>query len=324
MLHDVHRLRLRASRCGALGFPRFGERGLKRADFAILHIDGLRVGLGSHRPFRPMFGRPSGDLNYVVARFLGQSALARKPTADASGTAVVGGRRETEVPELLDQVAQKCGRRRQRLKRIERILSPRSAAVPGMNCAMPLAPTGLTTLERKRLSCQIRRLNSGVGRSFSSAASLKTLHMDSRVGSAVCCDACDRLLCLLSRSILASLSFPIAASIDERVAAAGFAGRRTSCVALTRWRIRRQVSLRSTRLRRCFLVSALTSADFRTGAGLENGVDWLSKKIRQERKRAQSRGDAAFNDPEFPRLDAPPPRVGRANPNRQSSSPRAR
>ncbi len=46
---------------------------------------------------------------------------------------------------------------------------PRSAAVPGMNCAMPCAPFGLTASERKRLSFQISRVKKPTGRSWSAA-----------------------------------------------------------------------------------------------------------------------------------------------------------
>ncbi len=48
--------------------------------------------------------------------------------------------------------------------------SPRSAAVPGMNWAMPCAPFGLTACGLKRLSFQIRRTNNIGGRPVASAS----------------------------------------------------------------------------------------------------------------------------------------------------------
>ena len=47
--------------------------------------------------------------------------------------------------------------------------SPRSAAVPGMNCAIPCAPFGLTASLRKRLSFQISRVKNPIGRPLSAA-----------------------------------------------------------------------------------------------------------------------------------------------------------
>src|SRR5688500_2591905 len=40
---------------------------------------------------------------------------------------------------------------------------PRSCAVPGMNCAIPCAPTGLTAVARKLLSCQINLVRKEMG-----------------------------------------------------------------------------------------------------------------------------------------------------------------
>jgi hypothetical protein len=47
--------------------------------------------------------------------------------------------------------------------------SPRSMAVPGMNCAIPCAPFGLTALGLKRLSRQMSRTNAMGGKPRDSA-----------------------------------------------------------------------------------------------------------------------------------------------------------
>ena len=52
---------------------------------------------------------------------------------------------------------------------LERIVRPRSSAVPGMNWAMPCAPFGLTACGLKRLSFQISRTNGIGGKPLASA-----------------------------------------------------------------------------------------------------------------------------------------------------------
>src|SRR5215813_6558154 len=59
---------------------------------------------------------------------------------------------------------------------------PRSAAVPGMNCAMPWAPFGLTALGSNRLSSQISRTNGIAGKPMRKACSFISGHTISTKG----------------------------------------------------------------------------------------------------------------------------------------------
>ena len=86
-----------------------------------------------------------------MLRFLRQLALFGKPVLDAFWTRIVGSGSEAKIAKLARQIAQQASRLRYCLQRIEgsRLLS---AAVSGMNCAMPSAPAELITPGLKPLS----------------------------------------------------------------------------------------------------------------------------------------------------------------------------
>ena len=104
---------------GALGAAGAGCRELGRSDAwrvaGNADLPGPRV-----RPL-PLLDGVTGHAANVSKRLRWQRAFSTEPLLHALGTGVVGGGREPEIAELGAQLAQKLGRFRQRLGRIERI-----------------------------------------------------------------------------------------------------------------------------------------------------------------------------------------------------------
>ena len=110
--------------------PFFGDphrRGLRHADFDRRDARATRV-LRQQRFFRPgvdagpALGGMAGDVAHVCLRFIRQLAAPRHPVLHAPGAGIIGSRGETDVAELLQQLAQELGRHRKRMQRIEWIL----------------------------------------------------------------------------------------------------------------------------------------------------------------------------------------------------------
>ena len=113
----------------------------------------------------------------IVARFERQPAVAGEPVGDPSRPGIVGGGGESEVAEALRQFRQQGRRGRHGLFGIERVVDPRSAAVPGMNWAMPCAPAAEVAPARNANSCQISRVRKATGMCRLSAALVMSRHM---------------------------------------------------------------------------------------------------------------------------------------------------
>ena len=107
---------------------------------------------------------------YIGTRLGRQVGTILEPLRHARGTGIVGWAARPRLPNSdqssRSQRADSCNA----TSGANGSARPRQRAVPGMNCAIPCAPAGLTALASKRLSCQINRKKKDAGSSKAAAA----------------------------------------------------------------------------------------------------------------------------------------------------------
>ena len=130
---------------------------------------------------RPILRGRAGDRRNVIARLGGQAALLVQKIRDAVRAAVIGSRREAQVAEARRRSASSFAEAGIACSGSNGLASPRSAAVPGMNCATPCAPAGLTTCGRNALSLKMSFVKKPTG-NCSRVAELSTSRHKPRAG----------------------------------------------------------------------------------------------------------------------------------------------
>lgn len=139
-----------------------GWRWSSGLDFS--RCSGVSLALG-----RPVVDGHAGDRGNIIAGFTRHIAGAVEPFADPARTRVIGRGSKAEIAELAEFSFRNSADFGSACTGSNGSSNPRSAAVPGMNCAMPCARwplrvTGPTASARKRLSCQITRAKNSTGR----------------------------------------------------------------------------------------------------------------------------------------------------------------
>ena len=104
-----------------------GEAGglLARRAVGDRHLRRGRLGV------RPLLSRSTGHEAHIGACFARQIASTDQPVVNTPRSGVVGGRRKSEISELLPQVAQELRRFRDRIDRVEGICKPTLARGSG-------------------------------------------------------------------------------------------------------------------------------------------------------------------------------------------------
>ena len=112
----------------------------------------------------PLLGGAAGDAANIGCRLGRQRSLAGKPASDALRPGFIRSRSEPEIAEAARNSRRNAADLGKASAGSNRLSTTRSAAVAGMNCAMPWARAPLRIIgpsasARRRLSCQITRAN---------------------------------------------------------------------------------------------------------------------------------------------------------------------